>query len=224
MNFGVIITRGACPWQIFPQGPDGTAPIHLEGTYHLIHLSQELPLSFSQAGPARATVRARVALESTGESVIPWTECDIPEEGRWQITFPAVPAGGLYRIETGMDYEGWDGLSCTRGDMVHHVGVGDVFVIAGQSNAAGRAKDPVADEPELGVHVVGALAHIGLILHSYHGVLPVGNGDHHFIFHRNPSQMSLLWLPYRHNNPTLTLIITHPSLFEKQIIHEFFSF
>lgn len=51
MNFGVIITRGACPWQIFPQGPDGTAPIHLEGTYHLIHLSQELPLSFSQAGP-----------------------------------------------------------------------------------------------------------------------------------------------------------------------------
>ena len=182
MNFGVIITRGACPWQIFPQGPDGTAPIHLEGTYHLIHLSQELPLSFSQAGPARATVRARVALESTGESVIPWTECDIPEEGRWQITFPAVPAGGLYRIETGMDYEGWDGLSCTRGDMVHHVGVGDVFVIAGQSNAAGRAKDPVADEPELGVHVLRPSGRWDLATHPLGettDAVYVGNYENH---------------------------------------------
>ena len=77
---------------------------------------------------------------STGESVVPWTECTVLDSENWTITFPQVPAGGLYRIETYMDYEGWDGLSCTRGDMVHNVGVGDVFVIAGQSNAAGRAK------------------------------------------------------------------------------------
>ena len=154
MNAGVIIERGASPWQIFQQGPEGTAPIRLEGTYHLVRLSQELPLAFSEVPPAKATVKARVALESTGESVIPWTECEIPSEGTWRVTFPAVPAGGLYRLETTMTYEGWDGLSCTRGDMVHHVGVGDVFVIAGQSNAAGRAKDPVADDPEPGVSVL----------------------------------------------------------------------
>ncbi|MEZ4628259.1 MAG: sialate O-acetylesterase [Eubacteriales bacterium] len=53
-----------------------------------------------------------------------------------------------------MEYEGWDGLSTTRGDMVHHVGVGDVFVIAGQSNAAGRAKDPIEDAPEIGVSLL----------------------------------------------------------------------
>lgn len=81
MNAGVIIERGASPWQIFQQGPEGTAPIRLEGTYHLVRLSQELPLAFSEVPPAKATVKARVALESTGESVIPWTECEIPSEG-----------------------------------------------------------------------------------------------------------------------------------------------
>jgi hypothetical protein len=42
----------------------------------------------------------------------------------------------------------------SRGDMLHHVGVGDIFVIAGQSNASGRGKDPVYDPPELGVHML----------------------------------------------------------------------
>jgi len=53
-----------------------------------------------------------------------------------------------------MEYQGWDGLSSTRGDMIHNIGVGDVFVVAGQSNAAGRAKNPVEDAPELGVHLL----------------------------------------------------------------------
>ena len=75
MDYGVTITRGAAPWQIFQQGPDGTACIRLEGKYHLVHLSQELPLQFSAVPHAKTTVKARVALESTGESVVPWTEC-----------------------------------------------------------------------------------------------------------------------------------------------------
>ena len=138
MKFGVTITGGATPWQIFQQGSDGTASIHLTGEYQLIHLSQELPLQFSEVAHAKTTVKARIALQATGENVIPWTEATVLDESHWEITFPHVPAGGLYRIETYMDYEGWDGLSCTRGDMIHNVGVGDVFVIAGQSNAAGQ--------------------------------------------------------------------------------------
>ena len=90
--------------------------------------------------------------------------------------------GGLYRIETYMDYEGWDGLSCTRGDMVHNVGVGDVFVIAGQSNAAGRAKNPVADDPELGVHVLRTSARWELATHPLGettNALHVGHYENH---------------------------------------------
>ena len=102
----------------------------------------------------KVTVKARVALESSGENIVPWTVCSVHNDEEWDVTFTEVPAGGPYRIETYMDYESWDGLSCTRGDMVHHIGVGDVFVIAGQSNAAGRAKDPVEDPPEIGVHLL----------------------------------------------------------------------
>ncbi len=154
MDYGVTISRGAAPWQIFQQDEKGAACLTIEGEYRCIRLSQELPLTFTDVGRPKATVKARVALESTGESVVPWTACEVTGDGHWSVTFARVPAGGLYRIETTMDYEGWDGLSVTRGDMVHNIGVGDVFVIAGQSNAAGRAKNPIADEPELGVHVL----------------------------------------------------------------------
>lgn len=166
MDYGVTITRGAAPWQIFQQGADGTVSITLAGKYKLGRLRFELPMTF-EAVPYTPNVllRARIALESTGESVIPWTECTVLDEENWEITFSRVPAGGLYRIETYMEYEGWDGLSCTRGDMIHNVGVGDVFVIAGQSNAAGRAKNPVEDLPELGVHMLRTSAQWDLATH-----------------------------------------------------------
>ena len=182
MKFGVTITGGAAPWQIFQQGSDGTAAIHLTGEYRLIHLSQELPLEFSEVDYAKTTIKARIALQATSENVVPWTEATVLDESHWEITFPHVPAGGLYRIETYMDYEGWDGLSCTRGDMVHNIGVGDIFVIAGQSNAAGRAKNPVADEPELGVHVLRTSAVWELATHPLGettGAVHVGHYENH---------------------------------------------
>ena len=172
MDYGVTITAGAVPWQIFQQGPDGTACITLSGEYRLVRLSQELPLQFEEKPHAKTTVKARVALESTGESVLPWTECEIVDERHWRVRFPRVPAGGLYRVETYMDFAGWDGLCVTRGDMVHHIGVGDVYVIAGQSNAAGRAKGPVADDPEPGVHVLRSSARWDLATH------PLGETTH----------------------------------------------
>lgn len=153
-NFGVTITGGAAPWQIFQQRADGHSGIRLWGEYHCVHLSQELPLEFSEVTGKTAIVKARIAREDTGESVIPWTLCRIIDDHQWEVEFHNVPAGGMYRIETYMEYDGWDGLSCTRGDMIHNIGVGDVFVIAGQSNAAGRAKNPVMDTPDIGVHVL----------------------------------------------------------------------
>ncbi len=154
MDFGVTITSGVSPWQIFQQNEQGFARLQIGGHCRRIHLSQELPLSFTPVDSGKIVVKARVALESSGENIVPWTLCNVHNDETWEIEFSRVPAGGPYRIETYMEYEGWDGLSCTRGDMVHHIGVGDVFVIAGQSNAAGRAKDPVEDAPEIGIHLL----------------------------------------------------------------------
>ncbi len=154
MDYGVIIEGGASEWQIFQQGTDGKAAIPLTGRWNRVKLSQELPLTFERIMTGRPVVKARIAYETNGESVLPWTLCETCEDGTWQITLEGVPAGGLYRIETYMEYEGWNGLSCTRGDMIHNIGVGDIFVVAGQSNAAGRAKNPVEDAPELGIHLL----------------------------------------------------------------------
>ncbi len=154
MDYGVTILGGASPWQIFQQDASGFAAITLFGRCKRVRLSQELPLTFTEIGSGAVVVKARIALESSGESIVPWTLCSVKNDSEWELTFPRVPAGGPYRIETYMEYEGWDGLSCTRGDMIHNVGVGDVFVIAGQSNAAGRSKDPIDDPPEIGVHLL----------------------------------------------------------------------
>ena len=127
MDFGVTIERGAVPWQIFQQDRNGRAAIALSGSCRRIRQSFEPPLTFEEVDAGAVTVKARIALESSGESVCPWTECRVEPDLRWSVEF-SVPAGGLYRVETYMEYEGWDGLSSTRGDMVHHIGVGDVFV------------------------------------------------------------------------------------------------
>lgn len=182
MQFGVTIASGAQPWQIFQQGADGTAAIHLTGRCHRVRLSQELPLEFRKMEDRPVTaVKARVALEATGEDIVPWTMCDFADES-WEITFPHVPAGGPYRIETYMEYEGWDGLSCTRGDMIHQIGVGDIYAIAGQSNAAGRAKGPVEDAPDLSVHVLRSSGQWDLGTHPLGdttGALYTGHYENH---------------------------------------------
>ena len=46
------------------------------------------------------------------------------------------------------------GYRVTCPAMVHNLGVGDIFVVAGQSNAAGRSKNTIEDSPELGVHLL----------------------------------------------------------------------
>ncbi len=153
MDYGVHIESGARDWQLFQQDETGFSDICLRGVFRCIRQSFELPLQFEEVAAGDVVVKARVALEETGEDVLPWTECQRRGENGWETRL-RVPAGGLYRVETYMEYEGWNGLSATRGDMVHNIGVGDIFVIAGQSNAAGRAKGPVADPPQLGVHVL----------------------------------------------------------------------
>ena len=162
---GVVIEGGAAPWQIFQQDERGFAAIHLHGSCHRIRQSFEMPLEFTEIPEGEITVKARIALEISGESVCPWTPCQVGPDGRWEIIFSNIPAGGLYRVETYMEYQGWDGLSCTRGDMIHNIGVGDIFVVAGQSNAAGRAKNPVEDPPELGVHLLRASGRWDLATH-----------------------------------------------------------
>ena len=71
MDFGVTISGGVSPWQIFQQNEHGTARIRVYGNCRRIHLSQELPLQFTPVNTGKITVKARVALESSGENIVP---------------------------------------------------------------------------------------------------------------------------------------------------------
>jgi hypothetical protein len=99
-------------------------------------------------------VEARIVCEQDQSAVVPWQRARVQAAGQWEHTFDAIPAGGLYRIETRRMPEGTPPEWGPRGDVVHHVGVGDLWVIAGQSNAAGYGRGPVFDPPELGIHIL----------------------------------------------------------------------
>lgn len=145
MQIGAIITKGIQDWQIIRQ-KNGTGEIHLEGIY--------VPNTQEQTYTGSFQVYARIVEEDTADVVIPWKPAEHFGENRWKCTFASVPAGGLYRIETCLRQQENTPLEwALRGDVVNHVGVGDLFVIAGQSNSAGYGKDTVYDPPELGVHI-----------------------------------------------------------------------
>lgn len=142
MNRGAIITKGPQAWQVIQQ-IGGQVDIALEGIYD------------TQGHDQQSRVWARVVHEETSETIIRWQESEVVEIGRWRITLSGVPAGGLYRIETCLRETPEQAIEwSTRGDMIHHVGVGDLYVIAGQSNSAGYGKGPVCDPPELGIHLL----------------------------------------------------------------------
>ncbi len=138
---GAIITGGVSEWQIFQQ-EEGSAQIRVFGEWQKEDLSEE-----------NAQVYLCVKKEDSGEPVIWWQPCQMQGK-EWEITL-TLPAGGLYQIETclGASKEQWSEWA-TRGDIVSHVGVGDLYVIAGQSNSAGYGKDYIYDPCEMGVHIL----------------------------------------------------------------------
>ncbi|MEN6418094.1 MAG: sialate O-acetylesterase [Clostridiaceae bacterium] len=78
------------------------------------------------------------------------------ENGRWAHTL-RLPTG-MHRVETGVELAqaGYHPYYLGHGDMLRSVFVGEVFAIAGQSNAAGYGKGEVCDTPQYGVSVFDA--------------------------------------------------------------------
>jgi len=152
---GAYILEGPQDWQIFQRNADGTADITLSGVW-------------TPEGPP-CVVEARVAREDTGAppSVdCDWRDAEMLPDRRWRITITGVPTGGLYMIDTRLRQEG-DPWRLT-GDKIFHVAVGDLWIIAGQSNAAGYGHGPVEDPPALCVHVFGADLAWKLAMHPLH--------------------------------------------------------
>lgn len=151
MEHGAFIEKGVSDWQIIQQR-NGSATINFSGTWIVIKDAVKI-------GIVKVSPLIRVVSEEDNSQIIPWQNTIIEPAndlvtGKWSATL-TIPAGGPYRIETGLRVtSARPGLIWTfRGDTRLHVGIGDVFLIAGQSNAAGTGKDTAYDPPELGVHL-----------------------------------------------------------------------
>jgi len=148
---GVFIENGVMDWQIV-QHDHGAAILNFSGTYII-------PVAAIDVGVKTASPMIRVMREDDNSQLIPWTKTNYSLDknmtsGTWDIQL-SVPAGGLYRIETGLDTIsttpdlGW----IFRGDIRSHIGVGDLFVIAGQSNSSGYGRDSAYDPPMPLIHL-----------------------------------------------------------------------
>lgn len=151
MKHGVFIEKGMNDWQIV-QHKNGKATVEFSGSWHVIKDAVKI-------GITNAYPQIRVMSEEDNSQIIPWQDvtCHPADDyitGTWETTL-TIPAGGLYRIETGLQVQSVNpDLAWTfRGDTRLHVGVGDVFLLAGQSNSAGYGKDSAYDPPQPGVHL-----------------------------------------------------------------------
>ena len=147
---GITLRTAPSDWEILQQ-ENGFASALLAGEFR-VH-----PAAIA-VGVEKVTPVYRVVREDDNAAVIPWTPMAArvnPDfTGEFEQTI-RIPAGGLYRIETSLETKSTQpGITWLyRGDVVLHLGVGNVFIIAGQSNSAGHAWDYAMDPPRLDVHL-----------------------------------------------------------------------
>lgn len=145
--------KSICDYMIIQRSADGFGRAVFGGTL---------------AAPAGAFVVVRVMREDDNMTVVPWQKGEFCGS-EWQCAL-TIPEGGLYRVEARLctgefnpslcGYDWSPLIACA-----YHVGVGDVFVLAGQSNMSGYAKDSAFDPPQLGVHLYNNAAEWVLASH-----------------------------------------------------------
>ena len=151
--YGVIIESGPQNWQILQQ-KDGFAEVQLSGSVRV----EPWDLACEDA-----VVILRVLDENTSTRVTAPVFVK-PVEGKWLAKL-TIPAGGPYRIES---YFRYNQFGEKRGDRRFHIGVGDIYVIAGQSNAAGNGKDAVEDPISMDVHMFRMSGQWDIASHPIH--------------------------------------------------------
>ncbi len=98
-------------------------------------------------------VWARALREDDSLDMTGWQRCAQGADG-WSIEF-RLSAGGPYWLEARAGDQGALPEWCPRIARVAHVGVGELYLLTGQSNMAGYGRDAAYDPPELGVHLYG---------------------------------------------------------------------
>ena len=135
----ITLTEAPQNWEIIQQAA-GVARVAVAGTYDV--------------GAADESIIWVGALsEDDLAPVVAWQRAEM-QNGTFRATL-VLPVGGLYRVEVrSVGNEATPPMSAKQWVARHHIGVGDNYLIAGQSNAAGVGRGYVAESPDLCVHVL----------------------------------------------------------------------
>lgn len=160
---GVKISQGPADWQILQRRLDNRAEAPLAGTW-------------MDPDSRKGVVEARVVDEVFQQPVaghLDWQDVDTNPDHTWRHVLVDIPAGGPYRIETRLRIDGdnWR----LAGDQIHHVGVGDLWIIAGDDNALGFGLGMAEDPVEFGVHVFRRNENWALASHPLHDATGIRN-------------------------------------------------
>lgn len=156
----ISIKYGLYDWQILQQ-KDGYADITIGGSYWY-DVNEEW---------GAPTLYCFVQNENTGAPVPVACESRLSggKRGTWEAKL-RLPTGGLYSLVTRMEWykDGYAECICRwYGEARRHIGVGDVFLIAGQSNASGTARSMLEDAPDMLVHVFRDETHWDIATHPF---------------------------------------------------------
>lgn len=133
------ITKAPCNWEIIQQ-KNGFADITVKGTFDAPEHDEAAPIWVG------------ILDEADCSPVVSWQKAD-KENGAFCAMLKDVPAGGLYRIEVRLGAHRYSIPNDSAAQAaVHHIGVGDNFLIAGQSNASGTGKGEAEVPLDIMVH------------------------------------------------------------------------
>jgi len=124
----MTVTGGLTPYQVLQCDASGVASVSCEGAC---------------SGQGAASVRGRVM--KAGQPVFDWKHAGEASAGAWKGTLTGIPAGGPYTIEWMVGEE-----KCGVSDVL----VGDLWVLAGQSNMQGVGNMIDVQDPDPLVHML----------------------------------------------------------------------
>ena len=131
------------------QQTDGYADIPVCGVFLP---EKEDPTASPDGYPAKSVWCCLTREEDSTFVILP-VRIPLQEDGSFAGILPHVPAGGLYTLCCQLGNDRFHGDWERRGECRFHLGVGEVFLIAGQSNSAGYGKTPGYDPADPAVHL-----------------------------------------------------------------------
>jgi len=125
---GMAVTAGLAEWQVIQRDAAGVGTIECVGT-----------------SERDGDVWARVLRHTRPVAGLEWRRVGAAEDGTFSATIPKIPTGGPYNVEFRVGAPDPD----TYGTRVENVVVGDLWILAGQSNmhGCGRMRNAATPSP-----------------------------------------------------------------------------